>query len=199
MTMPALGAASPPRGPGADGSAGAAADTLRLSTLQGLTAVMLTGSLLAPSWIAAAQTPEERVELLEAKVESLTVRVTALEARGDSTGSTEISEDGVAWQLGAGLADRPLRVSHKSVDADRGVVELLLRITAPLPEPARWQVGATAPVVVLLRTPDGAEQRLPMTLLRGAMLQPGGHLHLIAETDPAQLAGATLLRVEPVH
>ncbi len=197
MTMPAVGATSPPRRSSAQGNAGAAADALRRPALKGVPTVMLIGGLLAPSWTVAAQTPEERIELLEAQVQALTERVMALDDQVAGSGGAETTDSGVAWQLGAGLAGRPLRVAHKTVDADRGLVELLLEITAPLPEPARWRVGAEAPIAVVLRAADGAEQRLPMRLLRGAKLESGGHLHLIAETDPARLAGATLLRVEP--
>jgi hypothetical protein len=57
---------------------------------------------------SAGQTPEERLELLEAKVKALTERVATLET-GPSAGITTDSDDaGVAWQLGSGLSGRPL-------------------------------------------------------------------------------------------
>jgi hypothetical protein len=155
----------------------------------------LLAAALAPGGATAAQTPEERIELLEAKLQALTERVTVLEDQVAGAG-TASADDGVVWQLGPGLGGRPLRVSHKSLDAAHGVVELLLEITAPLADPARWRVGVEAPVALTLRAPAGGERRLPMTLLRGAKLEPGAHLHLFAEIAPALLAGATQLRIE---
>ncbi|WP_200233152.1 hypothetical protein [Thiohalocapsa halophila] len=160
----------------------------------------LTAALLALAWVlasvpaAAQQTAAERIELLEAKLRALTARVTALEA---SQGNAVAPEPGgIAWVLGEDLRGRPFRIAHKALDLDDGRVELLLQITEPVPGAERWIAGGPAPIRLTLRTPDGSERRFYMTLLRGASLEPGGHLHLLAELDPALAAGASQIVVE---
>jgi hypothetical protein len=174
----------------------ASADRALAHALRSCAVALLAAAVALPA--AAAQTPEARIELLEARVEALTARVAALEARGDDVSAAEPTEAGIAWQLGAGIDGRPLRVSYKVLDRDQGRIELLLEITEPLPDAASWQAGAPAPIAVTLRAPDGTERALPLTLLRGAKLAPGGHLHLAAELDPALAAGATQLRIHRI-
>ena len=143
---------------------------------------------------AAQQTAAERIELLEAKLRALTARVTALEA---SQGNAVAPEPGgIAWVLGDDLRGRPFRIAHKALDLDDGRVELLLQITEPVPAAERWIAGGPAPILLTLRTPEGGERRLYMTLLRGRSFEPGSHLHLLAELDPAVAAGASQIVIE---
>jgi hypothetical protein len=195
--MSHVGAASPQR-PTADsdaprgldqtsaGARHAAADALRLSALLLLAAVALPA--------AAEQTPEERIELLEARLQALSARVAALEATADQPAAAERGE--VAWLLGEDLRGRPFRIAHKALDVDGGRLELLLQITEPVPGTERWLPGGPAPIRLTLRAPDGAERHLYMTLLRGASFEPGKHLHLLAEMDPAVAAAASQIVIE---
>jgi hypothetical protein len=157
-------------------------------------AVVLTwtlGSLPA----AAEQTAAERIELLEAKLRALTARVAALEASPGNAAAPEPG-GGIAWVLDNDLRGRPFRIAHKALDLDDGRVELLLQITEPVPSAERWIAGGPAPIRLTLRTPEGGERRFYMTLLRGRSLEPGGHLHLLAELEPALAAGASQIVVE---
>jgi hypothetical protein len=157
--------------------------------------VALAAALSSPP-LAAGQRAAERIDMLEAEVRALAERVTTLEAAGTTDSGAGSGTDGIAWQLGDGLRGQPLRISHRAMDIDKGRIELLLEITEPLPAPARWQTGRPAPIVLTLRAPDGTEHSMPMTLLRGAKLEPGGQLHLIAELEPALAAAATQVSVE---
>ncbi|WP_295888355.1 hypothetical protein [uncultured Thiohalocapsa sp.] len=158
-----------------------------------LSAPALLGAAVALPAVAG-QTPAERIELLEAKVRVLTERVTALEAdRGDTAAS---EPGGIAWVLGDDLRGRPFRIAHKALDLDDGRVELLLQITEPVQATERWMLGGPAPIRLILRAADGSERHLYMTLLRGASFEPGRHLHLLAEMDPALAAATSQIVVE---
>lgn len=143
---------------------------------------------------AAEQTPEERIGRLEAQVRALTERIAALEAGDGSAAAGD-----VVWQLDEDLRGRTFRVVHQALDADDGRVELLLQVTAPVPAPERWMQGGPAPIRVTLRAPDGSERLLYMTLIRGASFEPGKHLHLLAELEPAVAAGTTEILVEHAY
>jgi hypothetical protein len=196
------GAASPPRQamPG-DAQGQRRADAQTLTRRHGpkgrqrlIPAVVTLTCALGGLPAAAQQTAAERIELLEAKLRALTERVAALEAdQGDAVAPEPGS---IAWVLGDDLRGRPFRIAHKALDLDNGRVELLLQITEPVPAAERWIPGGPAPVRLTLRTPDGGERRLYMMLLRGRSFEPGRHLHLLAEIDPAVAAGATQIVVE---
>ncbi len=158
-------------------------------------AVMMLTWALGSMPAAAEQTAAERIELLEAKLRALTERVAALEASPGNAAAPEPG-GGIAWVLGDDLRGRPFRIAHKALDLDDGRVELLLQITEPVPSAERWIAGGPAPIRLTLRTPDGSERRFYMTLLRGRSLEPGGHLHLLAELEPALAAGASQIVVE---
>jgi hypothetical protein len=164
-----------------------------LSRIRWYIPLLLTAAAI-PMPGAAEQTAEERIELLEAKVRALAERVTTLEA---GTGAAAASEQvGIAWLLGDELRGRPFRIVHKALDVDGGRVELLLQITEPIAAPERWLAGGPAPIRLTLTAPDGRERLQYMTLLRGASFEPGKHLHLLAELDPALAAAASQIRVE---
>jgi hypothetical protein len=144
-----------------------------------------------PATAAAEQLPEVRIERLEAQVRALTERIAALEAEQSPAAPGEI-----AWQLDQDLNGRTFRVVHQALDADDGRVELLLQVAAPVPVPEHWMQGSPAPIRLTLRAADGSEQGLYMTLIRGASVEPGKHLHLLAELDPAIAAATSLILIE---
>ncbi len=96
------------------------------------------------------------------------------------------------------VTDSPLRVTHKEFDRDRGRVDLLLQITAPLQDPEHWDaVGSEVPVMLRLRGADGVEQVQAFTLARGNRIEPGAFVHLIADIDPARAAAAGQFIIAP--
>ena len=104
----------------------------------------------------------------------------------------------MVWKLNPGVIDSPLRVTHKEFDRSRGRLDLMLQITAPLPEPQRWgTVGNEVPVELRLRAADGADYVQALTLARGNRLEPGAFVHLHADIDPARAATAGQLIIEP--
>ena len=105
---------------------------------------------------------------------------------------------GIIWTLDARVTDSPLRVTHKEFDRDRGRVDLLLQITAPLQDLALWgEVGGEVPVVLRMRAANGVEQVQAFTLARGKRLEPGAFVHLIADIDPAHAAAAGQFIIAP--
>ena len=161
----------------------------RLRALLTLAALVSAGAL-APA--AAEQTDAARIERLEAQVRALLERVAVLEA--DQGGQQKPGE--IAWQLDEDIGGRTFRIVHKALDVDDGRIELLLQVTGAVPAVERWLPGGPAPVRITLRAPDGSERQLYMTLIRGASFEPGKHLHLLAELDPAVAAAATEIVVE---
>ncbi len=157
-------------------------------------AALASVALLEPA--AAEQTSEQRIERLEAQIRALTDRVAGLEA--DRSAAAAEDRD-APWLLGDDLRGSPFRIVHKTLDADRGRVELLLQITAPVAAPERWMPGGPAPIRLTLTAPDGRDQSLYMTLLRGASFEPGKHLHLLAELDPSAAAAASRLQIEHIR
>jgi hypothetical protein len=157
-----------------------------------------------------AQEPiEQRMLDVEARLRTLSDRVDLLERRavtagvptatGAGTGqATGANAAGVVWTLDAQLTDSPLRVTHKEFDRDRGRVDLLLQITAPLQDPEHWDaVGSEVPVMLRLRGADGVEQVQAFTLARGNRIEPGAFVHLIADIDPARAAAAGQFIIAP--
>jgi hypothetical protein len=165
----------------------AAAAMLRVRTLP-----LLAAAVALPA--AAEQTDAARIELLEGKLQALAERVAALEAHRGQPAAAGGGE--VVWLLGEELRGRPFRIAHKALDVDDGRLELLLQITEPVPGADRWILGEPAPIRLTLRAADGGERLSYMTLLRGASFEPGRHLHLLAEIDPAVAAAASQIFIE---
>jgi hypothetical protein len=120
---------------------------------------------------------------------------------GASTSSSSSSSTGtgVEWRLGAELSGEPLRVTATELDKQRGVVDLLLKIEAPLPDSAAWPREPGRPVPVVLRAEDATGAtlaELPMVLVRGPSLEPGAYLHLRAVLPERAGDRVRLLRIQ---
>jgi hypothetical protein len=120
---------------------------------------------------------------------------------GASTSSSSSSSTGtgVEWRLGAALSGEPLRVTATELDKQRGVVDLLLKIEAPLPDSAAWPREPGRPVPVVLRAEDATGAtlaELPMVLVRGPSLEPGAYLHLRAVLPERAGDRVRLLRIQ---
>jgi hypothetical protein len=163
-----------------------------------------------PALPSPAQEPiEQRMLEMEARLRTLSDRVDMLErravtAKADTTTSattsagTSATAAGIIWTLDARVTDSPLRVTHKEFDRDRGRVDLLVQITAPLQDSEHWgEVGSEVPVTLKLRGVDGAEQVQAFTLARGKRIEPGAFVHLIADIDPARAATAGQFIIAP--
>ncbi|KAA6182974.1 hypothetical protein F2Q65_16760 [Thiohalocapsa marina] len=146
------------------------------------------GLAIAPATLPAQPT-DERLSELERQVSALAQRVMALE--NDRGATTLPPTDGIVWQVGDALGNGVLKIAYKQFDPTSGRLEMLLQITAPLQEPERWTaVGAEVPLTATLRSADGSEISQAFRLARGGSTEPGAHLHLIAEIDPARAAAA---------
>lgn len=177
-----------------------------------LSAALLAALLAAPATALADQDADHdadhpitaRVLQLEAQVRALTERLSALERAGaaqHTAASAEaqpgVADSGVVWLIDDYIGNSPFRVSHKEFNAAQGRIELLLQVTAPLNDPAPWSTpGARVPVAVTLRGADGEQARQHFMLGRGTRTEPGSHLHLYADIDPASAAAARQLVVE---
>lgn len=169
---------------------------------------LITLGIAQPLMADTEQQLRERVQQLEAQLRTLSSRVEALERRaitadqgGAGTSATaDAAGDagGVVWSIDDGVADNALRMSYKEFDRSRGKVDLLLEITAPLKEPRRWnRAGQEVPIRLRLRSADGTESLQALTLARAGRIEPGAHLHLRAEIDPAVAAAARQVIIEP--
>jgi hypothetical protein len=154
--------------------------------------------------MAEQQAMAERVLQLEAQVRALTERLSALEhggtqasAAGAVDGQVIVADSGVVWLIDDYVSSSPFRVTHKEFDATRGRIELLLQIAEPLDDPTQWRTAnAEVPLAVTLRGAGGEEARQRFVLGRGTRTEPGSHLHLHADIDPAWAAAARQLVVE---
>jgi len=180
---------------------GGRAGPARAARLPGIIALALLA--LAPAAGSAEPRADARLSALEARVAELEARIAALEQRDQARDSGEADPDtGLVWTLADDPALGAFRISYKQLDAGTGRVELLLEITAPLEDPARWAgpgvaPGTPVPLQVRLRSPDGRETIAPLTLIRGTSADPGARLHLGASVDPAPAAAARQLIIEP--
>lgn len=116
-----------------------------------------------------------------------------------SSSSSTSTGTGVEWRLGAELSGEPLRVTATELDKQRGVVDLLLKIEAPLPDSAAWprEPGRPVPVVLWAEDATGATlAELPMVLVRGPSLEPGAYLHLRAVLPERAGDRVRLLRIQ---
>jgi hypothetical protein len=168
-----------------------------------------------------------RMRELEAEVTRLVARVDALERRlatpvADPAGASGmggaagvpaapvftppalddsgvlVPDDGLVWTFDPFADGSPLAVTYQGLDRAAGRVDLLVRITAPLPDPAAWgKVGAPVPLRLISRQADGAGTAAAFMLARGGRTDPGAHLHLTATLDPARAAAARQLLIAP--
>jgi hypothetical protein len=150
---------------------------------------------------AQVRTLSERVELLEQRAVTAGPRASAAAGTGSGSRSglaSSTSGAGIVWSLDPGVAGSPLRVTHKEFDRNSGRVDLLVEITAPVQDPQRWdEVGGDVPVMLRLRSADGAEHVQAFTLARGKRIEPGAFVHLIADIDPARAATAAQFIIAP--
>jgi len=166
---------------------------------RGILPLSLGSVLLLPALAAAQPGLEARLLEIEGQLRALSARVEALERHGagEPTAAPDDDAGGIAWSLGTIVAGEPLRITHKQLDAARGRLDLLVEVTAPLAEPARWSApNAPVPLAVTLRAADGAARTYTLLLARGTSAEPGARLHLSAELDPAQAAAAQQLIID---
>jgi hypothetical protein len=171
-----------------------------MTTATAVLAVWLPASTI----VLAGQSMDERVLQLEAQVRDLSDRLNALEQAGapaSASGAAEeqvvVGDAGVVWLIDDYVGKSPFRVSYKAFDPTHGRIELLLQVTAPLDNPSQWSSqGAEVPVAVTLRGAGGEEAQKQFVLGRGMRAEPGSHLHLYADIDPAWAAAARQLVVE---
>lgn len=154
---------------------------------------------MAPS--VPAVDADTRLEALEARLESLTRRVAALEALlkdtpPDRLGTSKQSGE-PAWELDDYTGTAPFRVLHRSLDRDTGRVDILLDVTGPVPDLALWDsvaAGDPVPLVIAFDPgPDGGETQL--RLERATRFDPGARVHVSAELPPDRAATVRMLRV----
>ena len=144
---------------------------------------------------ARLRTLSDRVDMLERRAVTAKTETTTSATTGTGTSATAA---GIIWTLDARVTDSPLRVTHKEFDRDRGRVDLLLQITAPLQDLERWgEVGGEVPVMLRLRGTDGVEQVQNFTLARGNRIEPGAFVHLVTDIDPARAAAAGQFIIAP--
>jgi hypothetical protein len=161
--------------------------------------LVLPACLLAPAPGAADPALETRLRALEAQLRTLTARIEALENRttGGAAAAADDDPGAIVWTLGDIVAGTPLRITHKQLDVDGGRLDLLLEITAPLPEPARWTgAGVEVPLIVTVRDADGAASIHRFRVIRGTSTEPGARLHLRTDIDPARAAAARQLIID---
>lgn len=184
---------------------------------QSLSVITLAIGIALPSLSSAQTDPEQRPPALqsmqqrllelEARLHTLDDRLDRLEQHAVTAGASAGVEAGqassttvagIVWTLDARITDGPLRLTHKEFDRNRGRVDLLLEITAPLQDPARWdEVGGEVPVMLTLRGVDGTEHARAFTLARGQRIEPGAFVHLSADIDPARAATAGHFIIAP--
>jgi hypothetical protein len=145
---------------------------------------------------------ETRIEGLEARLEGLTRRLDALETllKGSQHRAPAAAPKGEPdWSFDDYTRERPFRVLQRSLDRASGRIELLLDLTAPLPDGPAWaevRRGEPLPLVLTVRLADGRElPPLPLHLERASPLVPGGRLHAGASLEPSLAAQASGIRV----
>jgi hypothetical protein len=160
---------------------------------------LIPALVVAPS--VRAIDADTRLEALEARLESLTRRVAALEellndAPPDQLGAPRQSGE-PAWELDDYTGNAPFRVLHRSLDRDTGRVDLLLDVTAPVPDLALWDsIAAGDPVPLVIAIEPGQEiGETPLRLERATRFDPGARVHVSTELPPGQAATVRVMRV----
>jgi hypothetical protein len=147
--------------------------------------------------------PETRIDGLEARLEGLTRRVQALETllKGSGPGNAASSapKGEPIWDLDDYSRESPFQVIQRTLDREVGRVDLLLGVTGPIPDLPDWaklEKGAPVPLLLTLDLGDGvAASPLPLTLERGARLEPGSRLHVSAQLEPSLAKRVRQIRV----
>jgi hypothetical protein len=147
--------------------------------------------------------PGTRIDGLEARLEGLTRRVQALEGLLASSPpggvAATVAKGEPLWEFDDYARETPFQVIQRSLDRDTGRIDLLLGVTAPIPDLAAWaelEKGAPVPLHVIHGPIDGPPASpLPLRLERGAVLTPGARLHVSAHLEPAVARQARQLRV----
>lgn len=136
--------------------------------------------------------PRTRIDGLEARLEGLTRRVQALETllkESVLSGSKAAAPKGEpTWELDTYVRESPFQVIQRSLDRETGRVDLLLNVTAPIPDQAAWAGLEKGAPVPLLLTPDLGEASpaspLPLRLERATRLEPGSRIHVSLQLEP---------------
>jgi hypothetical protein len=154
------------------------------------TAALAAVAMLLPATpVAAGQTDAERLSQLEQMMRSLSERVAALEAATSTQATSTTDGDGIRWRFEPPVSGRPLAATQKHLDRRSGNAELLLEITAPLPDPSRWlNEDGWLPLVLVATHADGSEAAYPVQLARRTSLEPGSFLHVRAALDASEIA-----------
>ena len=153
-----------------------------------LTPFALAAFMLGTS-VAAEQTDAQRLSRLEQQVRALSERIGLLES-AQSTGKSETADSGgTRWRFKPPLTGQPFAISQKHLDLDAGAADLLLEVTAPVPDRARWlDDDHRAPLSLIATRADGDEETYPVYLVRPGSLELGSFLHVRTEFNPG-LAG----------
>lgn len=179
--------------------------TLLIALVLG-TAVILAISRSSGGLQERLGTLEQRIQILSQRYDDLAQRYDELASalRPDATQQEAASasqEDAqLIWRLADGLQGRPLRVAAKDFDQERGRVEVLLEIKAPLGNAGEWphEPGQPLPLIVVANDATGAvAAERPMTLVRGSSLEPGAYLHAAAQLPASVIDRVRLVRIEP--
>lgn len=167
------------------------------------------GPLGLALWVVAGPAPadeiatETRIDGLEARLEGLSRRVQALETllkeSGPGVGGVAAPKGEPSWELDDYSREAPFQVIQRSLDRETGRVDLLLSVTAPIPDAALWtslEKGSPVPLLVTPDLGDGvAASPLPLRLERGKRLEPGARLHVSAQLEPSVAKRVRQLRI----
>lgn len=160
--------------------------------------------LLCAAPLAAAEIdPATRIDGLEARLEGLTRRVQALETllkeSGPGNAGNSAPKGEPTWDLDNYCRENPFQVIQRNLDRATGRIDLLLSVTAPIPDLADWiklEKGAPVPLRLTLDLDDGqAASPLPLRLERAIRLEPGSRLHVSAQLEPSLAKRVRQIRV----
>ena len=173
----------------------------------GTRAHALAGAMLAALWVvpaAHAIDADTRIEALEARLEALTRRVAALELvlsnAGPTAAGTAAKRGAPLWDLDAYIGEAPFRVLHHDLNRETGRVDVLLDVTADIPDGDLWSgLRRGDPVPLVISSDRAPEAAIALRLERAGSLVPGARIHLGALLPPEQsaLAETLILRHRP--
>jgi hypothetical protein len=151
-------------------------------------------TVLAPgaSSPALAIDLDTRVDGLEARLESLTRRVAAIETLLKEGGQASAPSAGAkgepAWDFDDYTQASPFRVLQRSFDRTNGRVDLLLDVVEPIPDAETWAAASrdqAVPLHLIADIGDGATARpVPLKLERATRITPGARLHVTVQLNP---------------